>query len=687
MKKSWITCVSLVAAAAALMFASCSNISEGDSASYYSKNGASAKAEKTLVATVNGITSIEAVQSQVASRTVLPEPQAIDAGLVYVLEGKSSIGGKIDAKSVTVKAGSETGTGTVTISFPDTSIWELTLTAYKDSADASAATHVQEKEYSAPNTATGAAAGSTVKKYAYNPVLTATTEVSLVAGTPTIIFNMNVKGLETPGTVAIGANPSDAEKKAGFVYTGKSVKITHYEIALYDRISGAAILNKAEQSVAATTGKVPVTVSAGTVDFSADSTSLANVAPGEYVIGVTFYNRYNEVDYQVGFWSDYVVVAPGQTTTFSELITGIDEKPKAPENFTAELVANSEVNGTFLAKLTWEDKATNENNYEIDLYEVNDDAAKTALTVETIKTAANATKLATLGFSSHYDADTVENDKIVDFKDGSLYYGGGSLFASSEEAALKLDTGKLYEVVIRAVKSANDKSDDVARTATADSDFTAANHINRVRISYITAPYTIKVGSKEGQQYVTYDTFKGDEIALLADAKNDFTLSYKGTNVPATNFKGWISAADGESSVSAATYESVSVLADIAVDFAATIGTYTYSNDVTSDFVALKSFTNSADSTGTDVNVTGNVASVSAKDNERLTVSAVDADSEYSGYVIAVDGYLYTQEQACTLYLSRLATGTHNILVAGEKADGSGKTTLYSYSFTLKVER
>lgn len=685
MKKSWITCVSLVAAAAALMFASCSNISEGDSASYYSKNEASAKAEKTLVATVNGITSIEAVQSQVASRTVLPEPQAIDAGLVYVLEGKSSIGGKIDAKSVTVEAGATAGTGTVTISFPDTSIWELTLTAYKDSADASVAAHVQEKEYSAPNTATGAAAGSTVKKYAYNPVLTATTEVSLVAGTPTITFNMNVKGLETPGTVAIGANPSDDSKKAGFVYTGNSVKITHYEIALYDRISGAAILNKAEPSVAATTGKVPVTVSAGTVDFSADSTSLANVAPGEYVLGITFYNRYNEVDYQVGFWSDYVVVAPGQTTTFSELITGIDEKPKAPENFTAELVANSEVNGTFLAKLTWEDKATNENNYEIDLYEVNDDAAKTELTVETIKTAANATKLATLGFSSHYDADTVESDKIVDFKDGSLYYGGGSLFASSEEATLKLDTGKLYEVVIRAVKSANDKSDDVARTATED--FTAANHINRVRISYITAPYTIKVGSKEGQQYVTYDTFKGDEIALLADAKNDFTLSYKGTDVPAANFKGWISAADGESSVSAAIYKNVNVLADIAVDFDATLGTYSYSTDVTSDFVAVKSFTNSTDSTGADVNVTGNVATVNAKANERLTVSAVDADSEYSGYVIAVDGYLYTQEQACTLYLSRLATGTHNILVAGEKADGSGKTTLYSYSFTLKVER
>ncbi|MBB5225809.1 hypothetical protein DYE50_07945 [Treponema ruminis] len=685
MKKSWITCVSLVAAAAVLMFASCSNISEGDSASYYSKNGASAKAEKTLVATVNGITSIEAVQSQVASRTVLPEPQAIDTGLVYVLEGKSSIGGKIDAKSVTVNAGSETGTGTVTISFPDTSIWELTLTAYKDSAVASAATHVQEKEYSAPNTANGAAAGSTVKKYAYNPVLTATTEVSLVAGSPKITFNMNVKGLETPGTVAIGANPSDDSKKAGFVYTGKSVKITHYEIALYDRISGAAILNKAEPSVAATTGKVEVTPTAGNVDFSADSTSLANVAPGEYVLGVAFYNNYNEVDYQVGFWSDYVVVAPGQTTTFSELITGIDEKPKAPENFTAELVANSEVNGTFLAKLTWEDKATNENNYEIDLYEVNDDAAKTALTVETIKTAANATKLATLGFSSHYDADTVESDKIVDFKDGSLYYGGGSLFASSEEATLKLDTGKLYEVVIRAVKSANDKSDDVARTATAD--FTAANHINRVRISYITAPYTIKVGSKEGQQYVTYHTFKGDEIALLADAKNGFTLSYKGTDVPAENFKGWISAADGESSVSAATYKNVNVLADIAVDFAATLKTYSYSTDVTSDFVALKSFTNSADSTGTDVNVTGNVATVNAKANERLSVSAVDADSEYSGYVIAVDGYLYTQEQACTLYLSRLATGTHNILVAGEKADGSGKTTLYSYSFTLKVER
>jgi hypothetical protein len=81
------------------------------------------------------------------------------------------------------------------------------------------------------------------------------------------------------------------------------------------------------------------------------------------------------------------------------------------------------------------------------------------------------------------------------------------------------------------------------------------------------------------------------------------------------------------------------------------------------------------------------VAVVNASDNERLTISAVDDSEEFSGFIIALDGFLYTQSKDCTLYLSRLGSGSHNILVAGEKADSSGNTTLYSYSFTLKIER
>lgn len=688
MKKKWSSYVTAFAAASLLMFASCSNITSGelsdDSASELVPGGISANlAAKTVYAQINGIPDSETLQEQIvsSSRTILPTPQAVTgtgaSSLIFVLEGTSTNGNEIKAQKVDVSSGAAAGQGKIAISFPDTSLWQLTLTAYKTPDD----TGVQAKDYK----------DGTTDAKASDPVLTATTEVSFTNGTPTVTFNMNVKGLETPGNVEI-------KETSGFKVAKTSVAITKYEIGLYDIVTGAQITNKAATPADATTGKQAVTIgdfegsaTEKTVNFTADATHLATVAPGQYVLGVTFYNTYNSNDYQVGFWSDYVVVAPGQTTDFDTIITGLDEKPADPTDFKADLVENSENNGTYLVKLTWSDVAKNESNYEIDLYEVTDDAKDVGLDTDTIKTAANATKLATLGFKSLYSDEDAETNKIVDFKDGSLYYGAGSLFASSESATLKLDTGKIYEVVIRAVKNSTDKSNDVAREAstTATVGYKAGtNHINRVRLSYITTPYTITVvGSAVGQQYVTYKTYESAAIALMTTA--DFTLSYKGTDLDAANFKKWIDAKDGETEVTDTTYKNVNVLAEVAYDIDADVNTYEYATDVTKEFVELIPVKKVDDSDDTALTISDDkIATVNATTYKALKVTAKDAATPaYSSYAISLDGMLYTQESTCTLYLNRLATGTHNIVVAGEKADGTGKTTLYSYSFTLKVER
>ena len=134
------------------------------------------------------------------------------------------------------------------------------------------------------------------------------------------------------------------------------------------------------------------------------------------------------------------------------------------------------------------------------------------------------------------------------------------------------------------------------------------------------------------------------------------------------------------------TYKNATVLADVKIDVNALVNTYAYSTDVTSSFVALKAFTDDTD-TGTDLSITDDVATVNATDNAFITVSAVDTEKTYKGYIIALDGILYAQENECTLYLNRMETGTHNIVVAGEAEDSTGNTTLYSYSFTLTIER
>ncbi len=675
MKRTWIKCLSALAATALLAFAGCSNINGGE----VTENGTDAPAplqydadgNALVTASINGTTA-SAMQADLA-RTVLPTPQALDGdGLVYVLSGSSTQGNAIAAYVV-----DGASSGSFTVSFPDTSLWELTLTAYKTTTtgDETAGTSpitIGDETYS-------------------DPVLTATTEVDLSTGTtPALVFNMSVKGLTTPGSVAIA-------ETAGFSVADTTVAVSKYEITLYDTVNGTVVQSVAETPADVSTGKVEKnTVSDGKSLFTA--ATLSDIAPSEYLLGITFYNTYNSTDKKVGFWSDYIVVAPGQTTTFDKIVSGINEKPAAPENFMAQYVAGSATEDTYLVKLTWDDNSTNESNFEIDLYEV------TTNTTGVLDTA-NDTFLARLGFTSLYSDDDIATYKVVDFADGSRYYGGGSLFASSETATLKLETGKLYEVILRAALTADDKSDDVKRisctsadegnTAYTVGDDTTVAHINLTRLTYIAQPYTMTVtdttvldATGSGTtSYTAYTIYTGSEISLLSyqeeGATSYFTLAY-GTSSSTPTFSKWISAEDGETTVASATYKNVSVLADVSYDVTANATTYSYTDDVDSSFVTLTAIPTTGDEAT--LAISSDAASVNATTYSKLKIALTTAEA-YDSYRITVDGVLYTQKSECTLYLSRFESGTHSVVVAGYVVDDNGNTTAYSYSFTLKVER
>lgn len=716
MKKKRISYVFAVIASAVMMLAaSCSNLIDATVS-----DGSTASGATVATATINGIDATTLVTQLAASRTVLPAPYDLDnGGLIYVLSGKSYNGSLIEAHKVEPTSTDST-TGTITISFPDTSTWELTLTAYKTADD----TGVEAINYK----------DGTTDAKASDPVLTATTEVGFGNGTPSIVFNMNVTDLTTPGKIEVAAT-------AGFTYTTDSVDISKFEIAVYDIINGTYIKN-ADGTADITTGKVaigatPALSTAETNLFTswADAAALANldnITPGEYLLGITFYSTYNSTDRKVGFWSDYIVIAPGQTTEFDKVISGINEKPDDPENFMAQLVKDSETLDTYKVKLTWDDISTNETNFEVDLYEVLDAAKATELTTTTIKTATNATKLATLGFTSLYSAADVEDNLIVDFKDGSKYYGGGSLFSSSTSATLKLETGKLYEVVLRAVNNEG-QSADVARIActaaaiAAGSDNTGYDaeekHINRVRLSYITDPYTLLIGGTDGGtfagEYVTYAIYEGTALPLIAaadfedladadatPADGKYALKYGTGPVKAECFKGWLDAAtetastaddyitvDANGHILTTTYKNVTVLADVSYDIDATVHTYTYDTSaLDSTFVTVTAYT-AADTAGTALTAASDVFSTQyTYDSQtvaatKLTIavaSTVTAGDTYTDYRISVDGVAHAGSSYTINRLSQYASGNHSVVIAGKKASDG---VWYSYTFMLNVQR
>ena len=574
MTRKWIHALAALFISATFMLAGCNNFTDatiddnnddGDTTLYTQG--------RTVVASVSGIDEPSlAAQLVNKSRTVLPTPYDLaSTGLTYILSGTSTNGSTIGPKPVTVTKGdSDSKTGTLTIDFPDSSTWVLTLTAYKNSETSSSATAVQELAYK----------DGDATKYASSPVLTATTNADLRNGAPTgLKFTMNVKGLETPGSVSFY---KDTSAFASLVVEKEAPTVQKIEIGLYNMVTGEVITLKNatssnalatlkkesgtashEGSASASMIETTLPIAAGSATGAASPLYAANtyvfedtVPPGEYNLGV---NIYNSTDQIIGQYYDLIVIAPGQVTYFTDKMDVINEVPTAPQNLSAQLVYDSEDDTTYEAKLKWKDTSKNETNFEVELYDVTKLEATTAFTTTSTSASGtsttvstNAVLLGTLCYSSSKVGD--ETSPLLDWDESCEFYADGSLFANNTEITLKLETGKLYEVRIRAINALGssdwvERAIDAVPTATtgleSDSngnantaykvkDDTYYYHINRVRIEYNYSDYNYtlnvgkdsnggKVGTEYLNQYITYGIWEGADLPFIFTSEDAYT--------------------------------------------------------------------------------------------------------------------------------------------------------------------
>ncbi|MCI6442556.1 hypothetical protein [Treponema sp.] len=231
------------------------------------------------------------------------------------------------------------------------------------------------------------------------------------------------------------------------------------------------------------------------------------IDPGTYTYKVVFYTG---TDTKVGLWSDILLIAPGNTTKKTVNIPYvIKEKPDSPANLCAYYVNDTETNGYYNVKLTWEDKSSNEEYYVITINEYDSYSANAVLYKE-------------LGIIEK----TATNKEVFV---SSQEYVSGSILANNTEVELKLPTGKLFDVSIKAVNFAY-SSDEVTRTVvpteTAGCTAVAANDkITKTMITYNFPGKTCTIDSNTYfNSYTEYKSWKNDttEFTLL-----DSTLIYE----------------------------------------------------------------------------------------------------------------------------------------------------------------
>ena len=176
--------------------------------------------------------------------------------------------------------------------------------------------------------------------------------------------------------------------------------------------------------------------------------SGTTINPGNYSLIIKLYNNSIGSTQLLGTCSDIVDIEPARTTTGSISISStiLQKKPEKPDNFKVYRVDSSVDSNFYTAVLRWEDKAVNEEYYVIKVYEsASSDVAK-------------GTNILTID-KTNYSTISVANN-------GVGYYSGNLLYGS-EEYALKLRTGKLYEFEIYAMNTFG-RSDVVSRKASSD---------------------------------------------------------------------------------------------------------------------------------------------------------------------------------------------------------------------------
>ena len=475
---------------AAMIFASCSNLTDANVSS-------SSEDKNTLnieVTNYDEVVTQASKSANHASRTIIPDSFDSD-GVDFYLYGTNTSGGTFGPAKVdfTSKAGSKT-IGTINIP-ANSSVWEFTLVAVT-SGDA------------APTEAT-------LKD---NAVLIGYSSMDMLNG-DTAKFTLSPDGLRKEAKIAMKlytdnwALPADFTAKTGIYLlttgadAGTDAAPTEKEVAFTDATKDEA---------------------------NAVAYTIASFTPGTYLFKVTFEKTGSNKKF---YWSDVLVVLPGKTINNAVGIPNvIGEKPEAPTAFKAGYVENSEdkFSGWYTTAFEWERGSKNENNFEIEVLEFND---ADTVTPPADADAAWTTALAT-GKSVTYGSkfSSVAN------------YESGSLLSGNTKAQLRLELGKRYFARIRAVNDAGESAWTLVALADAPAEPTGTKAftgtINRYRLTYFMnggAYYddkaaadadTAGTGGKTADivSYHCEDSTSGIEI-MKADGtpiikKNTYTWSY-----------------------------------------------------------------------------------------------------------------------------------------------------------------
>lgn len=483
------------AISAAMIFASCSNLTDGNVSS-------SSEDKNTLnieVTNYDEVVTQASKSANRASRTIIPDSFDSD-GVDFYLYGTNTSGGtfgpeKVDFKGNTEAAGGAASKTVGTINIPaNSSVWEFTLVAVTSGA-------------------TAPTDEATLKD---NAVLIGYSSMDMLNG-DTAKFTLSPDGLTKEAEIAMKLYTDGWELPAGF--TAKA--------GIYLLTTGAdagADAAPTEKEVAFTDATKD---EANAVDYA-----IASFAPGTYLFKVTFEKTGSNKKF---YWSDVLVVLPGKEINNAVGIPNvIGTAPTAPTAFKAGYVEKTEdkYSGWYTTAFEWERGSKNENNFEIEVLEFND---AVTVTPPTDADAGWTTALAD-GTSVTYDSKF----------SSEANYESGSLLSGNTKAQLRLELGKRYFARIRAVNDAGGSDWTLVDLTAAPAEPTGTqkftgNTINRYRLTYFmnggtyfdneTAAEGGTGGSTEDQ--VTYhceDSTTGTEI-IKADGtpiikKNTYTWSY-----------------------------------------------------------------------------------------------------------------------------------------------------------------
>ena len=478
------------AISAAMIFASCSNLTDANVSS-------SSEDKNTLnieVTNYDEVVTQASKSANRASRTIIPDSFDSD-GVDFYLYGTNTSGGTFGPSKVDFKGNAEAAGGTSktvgTVSIPaNSAVWEFTLVAV----------------------ATGDAAPTeaTLKD---NAVLIGYSSMDML-NFDTAKFTLSPDGLTKEAKIAMKlytdnwALPAGFTVKAGIylLTTGEDSAATEKEVAFTDATKDEA----------------------NAVDYA-----IASFTPGTYLFKVTFEKTGSNKKF---YWSDVLVVLPGKTIDNAVGIPNIiGTAPTAPTAFKAGYVENTEDKypGWYTTAFEWERGSKNENNFKIEVLEFKD--TDTAVSPPTDADAAWTTALAA-GKSVTYDSKFSE----------AANYESGSLLSGNTKAQLRLELGKRYFARIRAVNDAGESAWTLVDLADAPAEPTGTkaftgNTINRYRLTYFmnggtyfadkTAAEAGTGGSTEDKvSYHCEDSATGTPITKADETpiikKNTYTWSY-----------------------------------------------------------------------------------------------------------------------------------------------------------------